>query len=101
MKITNENYQKFKDDNAIIILAFKATWCGPCDVLTPILKKIEDENDRFAVGIVDVDEEDILSAKYGLRNIPTVHILLNGETVNRFTGIKSEKEILDMVNQIK
>jgi len=78
------------------ILYFSAAWCGPCKTLAPIMDGLSGE---IVFNKVDVDQDQELSAKYGVRNIPTL-ILLNefGEEVGRKVGMQSKESILNFYN---
>jgi len=77
------------------ILYFSAPWCAPCKQLGPIMDSLQGQiNFRK----IDVDNDTELSTKYGVRNIPTLVLLKNGEAVNRTTGLQSKQQILDFYN---
>lgn len=85
--ITEENYQDVLAADGPLVLDFSATWCGPCKRIAPIIKELAEEYDgRVTVGLCDVDENDSLTAKYGVRNIPTVLFIKNGEVVDKQVG---------------
>ena len=78
------------------ILYFSAAWCGPCKTLAPIMEEL---NGEIVYNKVDVDKDQELSMKYGVRNIPTL-ILLNefGEEIIRKVGMQSRESILNFYN---
>ena len=77
------------------ILYFSAPWCAPCKQLGPIMDSLQGQiNFRK----IDVDNDTELSVKYGVRNIPTLVLLENGEAVNRTTGLQSKQQILNFYN---
>lgn len=77
------------------ILYFSAPWCAPCKQLGPIMDSLQGQiNFRK----IDVDNDTELSVKYGVRNIPTLILLENGEAVNRTTGLQSKQQILNFYN---
>ena len=77
------------------ILYFSAPWCAPCKQLGPIMDSLQGQiNFRK----IDVDNDTELSVKYGVRNIPTLVLLENGEAVNRMTGLQSKQQILNFYN---
>ena len=77
------------------ILYFSAPWCGPCKQLGPVMESLSGQvNFRK----INVDNDTELSTKYGVRNIPTLVLLENGEAVNRTTGLQSKQQILDFYN---
>ena len=77
------------------ILYFTGVWCSPCKQLGPIMDSLQGQiNFRK----IDVDNDTELSTKYGVRNIPTLVLLENGEAVNRTTGLQSKQQILNFYN---
>lgn len=70
-----------------VLVDFWAEWCGPCRMVGPIVEEISnDYNGKAIVGKVNVDENPGISAKYGIRNIPTILFLKNGEVVDKSVG---------------
>lgn len=85
--ITEENYADFLATNGPLVIDFSATWCGPCQRVKPIIKELAEEYDgRVSVGLCDVDDNETLTAKYGVRNIPTILFIKNGEVVDKIVG---------------
>jgi|TARA_B110000046_G_scaffold28866_1_gene30068 thioredoxin 1 len=78
------------------IIYFSAPWCGPCKVLGPTMQKLSSE---LPITKVNVDEDNTTSAKYGIRNIPTL-ILIDetGKEINRLVGNVSEQQIKQFYN---
>lgn len=69
------------------MLDFYATWCGPCKKIAPIIEELAAEFDgKIAVGKCDVDENDEIAAQYGIRNIPTVLFIKDGQVVDKHVG---------------
>ena len=77
------------------ILYFSAPWCAPCKQLGPIMESL---SGQINYKKINVDNDTELSTKYGVRNIPTLVLLDNGEAVNRTTGLQSKQQILDFYN---
>ena len=71
-----------------ILLDFTATWCGPCRMQKPILDELEKEfGDKVEIKEVDVDQNQELAAKYGIRVVPTLIMEKDGVEARRFTGV--------------
>ena len=77
------------------ILYFSAPWCNPCKQLGPVMESL---SGQINCRKINVDNDTELSTKYGVRNIPTLILLENGEAVNRTTGLQSKQQILDFYN---
>jgi putative thioredoxin len=77
-----------------VLVDFWATWCGPCKVIGPILEKLEaDYGGAFKLVKIDSDQEQQLAAAFGIRSIPTVILLMNGQPVDGFMGALPEGQI--------
>ena len=95
--ITSENFEKeVLNSDRIVIVDFWATWCGPCNRLTPVLEKIASENSDIKIAKADIDNENVkeLKEKYEIKGYPTMIIFKNGEEVKRILGYREESEIL-------
>ncbi len=76
------------------LLYFSADWCAPCRTLGPIMDNIKKS---YSVHKVNIDYDTMYVSQFNVKSIPTVVILENGQEVSRFTGTKSEAEILNML----
>ncbi len=92
--VTDSNAKEFLATELPIVLDFSATWCGPCRQIAPIIDELAKEYEgRIAVGKCDIEEAADLTDEYGIRNVPTVLFIKNGEVVDKFVGSKSKSDI--------
>ena len=78
------------------ILYFSAAWCGPCKMLGPIMESVSDQVNYQKI---DVDSNQELSMKYGIRNIPTLVLVdESGIELNRSTGVLQKQQVIDFYN---
>ena len=94
VKITNENFESFKNGNLPLVVDFWATWCGPCKAIAPIIGELAEEYDgKVVVGKCDVEEADEIAMQFGIRNIPTILFIKNGEVVDKFVGATTKAKL--------
>ena len=74
---------------------FTADWCAPCKALGPTMNRVAEQ---IQVNKVNIDYEADVVQKYGVRNIPTVVLVENGQEVRRFSGNRSYNDILNFIN---
>jgi thioredoxin 1 len=88
LEFTDSNFDKLViNSDKPVIVDFWAEWCGPCRMVGPIIQEIGvDYEGKAVVGKVDVDSNPGISAKYGIRNIPTILFFKNGEIVDKQVG---------------
>lgn len=99
LKITSQNFEEevLKSDKPVLI-DFYATWCGPCQMMSPIIDEIAEENaDTLKVGKINVDENQDLAMQYNVMSIPTIIIVKNGKVEKTFVGVTDKNEILQAI----
>ena len=99
--ITEENFDEVLKNNPVVMVDFGATWCGPCKALAPVVEEIANEYEgRAAVGKADVDQCPSVTARFRIRNVPTVLFFQNGELKDKSVGAVQKKTLTDKIDAL-
>ena len=87
LAITDSNFDELLAEGKPMMVDFWATWCGPCKKIGPYVEELAQQYEGQAIiGKVDVDDNDQLAIRFGIRNIPTILFFRNGEIVDKQVG---------------
>ena len=102
MVINDSNYEEVMAQGKPAVLDFSATWCGPCQMIEPIITELAAEYDgKVIVGKVDIDDEaDDLVSEYGIRNVPTVLFIKDGTVVDKMVGAAVKAEFVKRIEAL-
>lgn len=102
MNVTNENFEsEVKMSELPVLLDFYAEWCQPCQELAPTVAELAEEyKGRIKVCKVDVDEARELALSFGVRSIPTLVLLKQGEAVATLVGTRPKAALTEFINQV-
>ena len=100
LQITDATLDEVLATDKLVVIDFWAEWCGPCKMVGPIIDELAEEyKDRAVIGKVDVDNNDDATSKYGIRNIPTVIFVKNGEVVDKMVGAGSKSAFAEKIEK--
>jgi thioredoxin 1 len=89
-----------KEGNGLTLVDFWAEWCGPCIALGPTIEALAtDYEGKVNVGKLNVDQNPETAQKFGIRNIPTILLLKDGEIVERLVGAQPKQAFVDAINK--
>ncbi len=98
--LTAENFDEVTK-SGVVLVDFWATWCGPCKMLGPVLDKVAAEiGDTAVIAKVNVEEAQDIAAKFGVRSIPAIFILKNGEVVSSFVGLQDKTTLVNAIKAV-
>lgn len=98
LKINNENFEsEVLNSDKTVLLDFYADWCGPCQMVAPVLAQIAEEREDIVVGKINVDEEMQLALKFGVESIPMLAIIKDGKIISKSVGFKPKEQILELL----
>lgn len=99
LHLTEENFEtEVMKDQQTVLVDFWAAWCGPCQMLTPILESVADEVSDVKICKVNVDEQPELARRFRIMSIPTLLVFRNGELAETVVGVQSKDEIMGMIS---
>lgn len=102
LEITSANFEEtvLKSDKPVLV-DFWAEWCGPCRMVGPIVDELHtDYEGKALVGKVNVDDQQEIAAKYGIRNIPTILFFKNGEIVDKNVGVAPKADLAKKIDAL-
>ncbi|MFC3867906.1 thioredoxin [Helicobacter equorum] len=98
--LTEANFEE-KTSKGVALVDFWAPWCGPCKMFAPVVEKLAEAFDgKAAICKVNTDEESNLAAKFGIRSIPTLIFMKDGNVVDTIIGAVSESVVTEKLNSL-
>jgi thioredoxin 1 len=97
--ITDQNWEEIIRNNTHVIMDFWAEWCGPCRAIAPFVEEAAQEMEgRALIGKVNIDENPQVTMKFGIKNIPTLIFIRNGEIADKHVGALRKTDLMDKIN---
>lgn len=100
IKVNSENFEsEVLKSKKIVLIDFYADWCGPCQMLSPIVDQVASEYEDLKVVKINVDEAQDLAINYGVISIPTLVVIKDGQETNRAVGLISKNAIEELIKK--
>ncbi|MBA0884984.1 thioredoxin [Flavobacterium undicola] len=94
----NSNFNKLIQSEKPILVDFFATWCGPCQMLSPILKEVKEQlGEQISIIKIDVDKNQQIASQYQVRGVPTMILFQNGKQLWRQSGVIDKNTIITTI----
>ncbi len=101
LQITTENIQDVLAGDLPVVIDFGAAWCGPCKMVEPLMEELSKEYEgRVAVGKCDIEANQEIALKYGIRNIPAILYLKGGEVVDKQVGATTKAKLEEKLTKL-
>lgn len=97
LSVNKNNFDSVKTSDKPVLLDFYADWCGPCQMVSPLVDEIAKENPQYLVGKINVDQEPELAQAFGVASIPTLIVMKNCKIVQQSVGARPKSQILAML----
>ncbi len=101
LAVTDATFEEVLKSGQPVVLDFWAEWCGPCRMVGPIVEELATEYEgKVIIGKVDVDNNDEVTSKYGIRNIPTILFFKDGEIVDKQVGAAQKSVLIEKIDNL-
>lgn len=101
LAITDSSFDQLLAQGKPMVVDFWATWCGPCKKVGPYIEELAEQyGDQAIIGKVDVDDNDELAMRFGVRNIPTILFIKDGQVVDKQIGAAAKNVLEDKLKAI-
>lgn len=98
IEITDANFDEIIKTGQPVLVDFWAEWCGPCKMIGPVVEELAgDFEGQAVIGKVNVDDNPAVSARFGIRSIPTLLVFKNGEIVDKQIGAVPKTALADKI----
>ena len=94
IELNDANFDQIINSDKPVLVDFWAEWCGPCKMIGPVVEELAgDYEGKAVIGKLNVDENPAVTARFGVRSIPTLLIFKNGQVIEQLVGAKSKRDL--------
>ena len=96
----NDSFKNIISSQKPVLIDFFATWCGPCQTLSPILKDVKEAlGDQISIIKIDVDKNQAVASQFNVRGVPTMILFKNGSQLWRQSGVLSKDDLVKIIRE--
>ncbi len=103
--LLHSNQENFNNavinSHKLVLVDFFATWCGPCQMLAPVLEELSNSDNSFDIVKIDIDSNTDLAVQYDIEAVPTLVIFKNGKELDRTMGFIDKHELINFISKYK
>jgi thioredoxin 1 len=101
LEVTDNNFEQLMNSDTPVVIDFWAEWCGPCRMVGPTIDELAEEYaGRVTIGKIDVDSNNDVVTKFGIRNIPTVLFFKDGKMVDKLVGVAQKSSFVTKIEAL-
>lgn len=101
LEFTDANFdQEVLKSDKLVLVDFWAPWCGPCQLMGPVIDELAKEMTQAKIGKINVDENPKTAAAYGIMSIPTMKVFKSGQIVKEFMGVQAKDKLKNELESI-
>jgi thioredoxin 1 len=101
LEVTESNIDNVTGKSGLVIVDFWNPWCGPCNMLNPVIKRLAENNADVTIGKLNTTENMAAARKFNIDAIPTILFFKDGNLVKKLLGYHNENVLQNIVNQLK
>lgn len=100
IKVSDDNFEEeVLQADKLVLVDFWADWCNPCQMVAPVVEKLDDNFDDLKVAKLNVDQNNQIASKYGINGIPALLLFKDGEKIEKMVGVKPYQEYEKVIKQ--
>ena len=99
--LTKENFDDVIGGDKPVLVDFHAPWCGPCQMMGPVIDELAKETKDVIIGKVNIDEESKVAEKFHVMSVPTFLMFKEGKVINQIVGAVPKEMLVEMIDKAK
>ena len=101
LEVTDQSFETLVANKGLVIVDFWSPWCSPCNMLTPVMKRLAENNNDVQIGKLNCSEQHAVAQRFRIQAIPTILFFKDGKLVKNLLGYHSEGQLQNYINELK